>query len=83
MRPISGMVLPNSLETFAYWVRGKLGSLVVWQWDDKQNQAVARMDTVHSCRDFVKIQDWARAHQWVDRFDNYVHVEDDIEIPVF
>jgi len=58
-------------------------SLVVWQWVESANRATPRMDVVHSCRNFDTIVDWAKAHPWDRDFDLTVHVEDDIEIPVF
>jgi len=58
-------------------------SLVVWQWGEVENRASIRMDTVHSCRNFDRIADWAKAHRRRKHFNMTVHVEDDIEIPVF
>lgn len=58
-------------------------SLIVWQWAEAAHQASPRMDVVHSCRNFDKIADWAKERTWDRDFDLKVHVEDDIEIPVF
>ncbi|KAJ7118118.1 hypothetical protein C8R44DRAFT_923355, partial [Mycena epipterygia] len=48
---------------------------IVWQWSDKWRVAEPRDDVVHVCRDFEKIQDWAR-----DRFHKFpdlsVYIED-------
>jgi len=57
-------------------------SLVVWQWIESQETASPRMDVIHSCRNYDKIADWAKAHKWQREFDLTVHVEDDIEIPI-
>ncbi|CAL1712047.1 unnamed protein product [Somion occarium] len=38
-------------------------SVIVWKWNDAENTAFPRMDTVHSCRNFNKIVDWAKAHR--------------------
>ncbi|KAJ7087063.1 hypothetical protein C8R44DRAFT_650216, partial [Mycena epipterygia] len=50
---------------------------IVWQWSDKWWVAELRDDVVHVCRDFEKIQDWAR-----ERFEKFpdlsVYIEDDL-----
>ncbi|KAI0073073.1 hypothetical protein K474DRAFT_1603983 [Panus rudis PR-1116 ss-1] len=58
-------------------------SLVVWQWVEADQRASIMMNTAHSCRNFDRIVDWAKAHKRDRHFDMHVHVEDDIEIPVF
>lgn len=58
-------------------------SLVVWQWVEADNRASIRMDTVHSCRNFDRVVEWAKAHRRTTPFDMSVHVQDDIEVPVF
>ncbi|CAL1712108.1 unnamed protein product [Somion occarium] len=58
-------------------------SLIVWQWFEEDNRASIMMNTVHSCRNFDNIVDWAKAHRRGHKFDLNVHVQDDIEIPVF
>lgn len=40
------------------------------------------MNVMHSCRNFDKIVDWAKAHQRNGHFDEDVHIVDDIEIPL-
>ncbi|KAJ7141706.1 hypothetical protein C8R43DRAFT_892595, partial [Mycena crocata] len=35
---------------------------IVWQWSTKLKVAEQRDDVVHVCRDFDRIQDWARRH---------------------
>ncbi|KAH8104501.1 hypothetical protein BXZ70DRAFT_590700 [Cristinia sonorae] len=57
-------------------------SLVVWQWVEEANRASISMNTIHSCRNFDKIVDWAKKHRRTTHFDMDVHVEDDIEIPL-
>ncbi|KAI0079448.1 hypothetical protein K474DRAFT_1639618 [Panus rudis PR-1116 ss-1] len=58
-------------------------SLIVWQWSEEKHQAVVKMNTVHSCRNYDRIVDWAKDHRQDIKFDLHVHVEDDIEIPTF
>ncbi|TCD61028.1 hypothetical protein EIP91_009151 [Steccherinum ochraceum] len=55
--------------------------LVVWQWDEEEQRALVAMNTVHSCRNYDRIVDWAKAHRRTTHFNANVHVEDDIEIP--
>ncbi|KAH8822805.1 hypothetical protein DL96DRAFT_316715 [Flagelloscypha sp. PMI_526] len=33
---------------------------LVWKWNEARNAYMGRLDVVHSCRDFEKVQDWAR-----------------------
>lgn len=56
-------------------------SLEVWQWDYVGNKAAVSTSTIHSCRNYDKIVDWAKAHQRVEHWDVSVHIEDDIVIP--
>ncbi|KAH8093877.1 hypothetical protein BXZ70DRAFT_897114 [Cristinia sonorae] len=58
-------------------------SLVVWQWVEESQRASIMMNTVHSCRNYDKIADWAKAHRRERHFDSSIHVEDDIVIPIF
>ncbi|KAJ6620504.1 hypothetical protein B0H10DRAFT_1791774, partial [Mycena sp. CBHHK59/15] len=59
-------------------------STVVWQWSMEQQEAEQRDDIVHMCRDYDKIQDWAREHVLkVPTPDFSVYIEDDLDIPVF
>ncbi|TCD64869.1 hypothetical protein EIP91_003535 [Steccherinum ochraceum] len=58
-------------------------SLVVWQWVEEDNRASIMMNTVHSCRNYDKIADWAKRHRRTTHFDSSIHVEDDIVIPSF
>ncbi|KAJ7479760.1 hypothetical protein FB451DRAFT_1131033 [Mycena latifolia] len=37
-------------------------SPVVWQWSSKYNEAEQRDDILHTCRDFDRIQSWAKEH---------------------
>ncbi|THU86392.1 hypothetical protein K435DRAFT_683749 [Dendrothele bispora CBS 962.96] len=55
-------------------------SPIVWRWNETRNLSEFRSDVVHECRNFEKIQEWAKEHH-VDRYDRAVHVEDDLDIP--
>jgi len=56
---------------------------LVWVWDDRLQQSMPRLDVVHSCRNFEKVQEWGKAHALRTFFDNKVHIEDDLEFPEF
>ena len=59
-------------------------ALDVWQWSDKVNRVASRVDVLHTCRDFGKIQDWAKERFIPDADftadDFHVHVEDDLVV---
>lgn len=56
---------------------------LVWIWDEQDRRSMPRLDVVHTCRNFGKIQDWARSHTLRSHFDSTVHIEDDLEFPEF
>ncbi|KAK7062678.1 hypothetical protein VNI00_000166 [Paramarasmius palmivorus] len=69
------------------WIRQSImchadTSVIVWQWEDWANETLVRGKVAHTCRNFEKIQDWAKEHQILDKFDGSVHLTDDITIPV-
>ncbi|KAJ6539857.1 hypothetical protein DFH09DRAFT_1090169 [Mycena vulgaris] len=58
---------------------------IVWQWSEKHQVAEQRDDVLHVCRDYSRIQAWARDH-FIDAdyvFDFSVFIEDDLEISGF
>ncbi|KAE9403033.1 hypothetical protein BT96DRAFT_879063 [Gymnopus androsaceus JB14] len=56
---------------------------LVWAWDEEKNKTLGRTDIVHECRDFSKIQQWAEVHHMQGTFDESVHLENDLDIPIF
>ncbi|KAI0080783.1 hypothetical protein K474DRAFT_1636716 [Panus rudis PR-1116 ss-1] len=58
-------------------------SPIVWQWNERVGKATPAMNVAHSCRSFDKIVEWAKEHQRTESFDPSIHIEDDIEIPIF
>ncbi|KAJ7466271.1 hypothetical protein B0H11DRAFT_1814598 [Mycena galericulata] len=59
-------------------------STVVWQWSHEFKRAEQRDDVPHVCRDYEKIQDWAKSHHAAEPFpDLSVYVEPDLDIPLF
>ena len=52
-------------------------SPLVWLWDEKENEAKAVMETLHTCRDWEAIAEWAKENAIKGNFDTTVHVEDD------
>ncbi|KAJ7487306.1 hypothetical protein B0H11DRAFT_2230629 [Mycena galericulata] len=51
-------------------------SPVVWQWSDKYKEAEQRDDILHTCRDFDRLQDWARERSMGLLPDLSVYVEE-------
>ncbi|KAK7696234.1 hypothetical protein QCA50_000887 [Cerrena zonata] len=82
---ISPEMLPDHLSHCVDNIRQSLMcssdiSVIVWQWDDAAQVASPRMDTVHSCRNFDKVVEWAKDHRNA-HFDVNVHVKDDLVTP--
>ncbi|KAL0071714.1 hypothetical protein AAF712_000636, partial [Marasmius tenuissimus] len=51
-------------------------SPIVWQWSEKSHAAKERSDVVHTCRNFDKIKEWARAHLLDHQQDMSIYIED-------
>ncbi|KAK1234337.1 hypothetical protein PQX77_002476, partial [Marasmius sp. AFHP31] len=51
-----------------------------WQWEDWVNSSIVKGDVAHTCRNFEKIQDWAKERVLPKPFDATVHLIDDIAI---
>ncbi|KAJ6551767.1 hypothetical protein B0H19DRAFT_1264401 [Mycena capillaripes] len=69
------------------WIRQALmcagdTSVVVWQWDPKQNKTTFQGDVAHTCRNFDKLRDWGKSHMIRTHYDTSVRIEDDIAIPI-
>jgi hypothetical protein len=52
---------------------------IVWAWDEKSHRSSHRTDTLHSCRNFEKIQEWAKDNQVDGELVENVRVEDDLD----
>ncbi|KAJ7160632.1 hypothetical protein C8R43DRAFT_1233822 [Mycena crocata] len=70
------------------WIRQALQcssdtSVIVWQWDDTVNRNTFRGDVAHTCRNFEKIQEWAKSRALPTVYDPTVLIEDDIVVPIF
>ncbi|KAJ6602798.1 hypothetical protein DFH09DRAFT_1355000 [Mycena vulgaris] len=50
-------------------------SPVVWQWSTRYKEAEQRDDILHTCRDFNRIQDWAKEHSMGSLPDLSVYLE--------
>jgi hypothetical protein len=50
----------------------------VWLWDESRHTSFPRLDTVHTCRNFESIRNWAKEHRLETLVLN-VHVGDDLE----
>ncbi|KAL0576585.1 hypothetical protein V5O48_005378 [Marasmius crinis-equi] len=69
------------------WIRQSImchadTSVIVWQWEDWVNSTIVKGDVAHTCRNFEKIQDWAKERILPKAFDANIHLTDDIVIPV-
>lgn len=51
-------------------------SPVVWQWSAQYKEAEQRDDIMHTCRDFDKIQEWAKEHSMGALPDLSVYIEE-------
>ena len=51
-------------------------STIVWVWDEIAKLSVPSGGVIHTCRDFKRIQDWAREHHIKTHFNDSVFVAD-------
>ena len=51
-------------------------STIVWVWDEVAKLSVPSGGVMHTCRDFERIQDWAREHHIKTHFNDSVFVAD-------
>ncbi|KAF5313158.1 hypothetical protein D9619_003703 [Psilocybe cf. subviscida] len=58
-------------------------SVIVWQWDEKQQRTTFRGNVAHTCRNFDAIRDWAMERQITEKYHQEVYMEDDIRIPLY
>ncbi|KDR69141.1 hypothetical protein GALMADRAFT_215420 [Galerina marginata CBS 339.88] len=60
-------------------------SVIVWQWSDELQETFPRGNIAHTCRNYEKIQDWAkeRVFDFSRYFDYRVHTVDDLVIPIY
>jgi hypothetical protein len=56
-------------------------SVNVWQWSEELSAVVGYSTQAHSCRNFNKLRDWARARQLEKWIDFRQFVEDDLPAP--
>ncbi|KAL1958761.1 hypothetical protein VTO42DRAFT_3880 [Malbranchea cinnamomea] len=52
-------------------------STIPWTWDEEDQEAKAVGATIHTCRDFDRISEWAREHR-IGPFNTKIHVTDDL-----
>jgi len=53
-------------------------SPITWKWNETSQNARGQLTTLHTCRDFEAIRQWALEHQ-TEHFDIYTHVPDPLE----
>jgi hypothetical protein len=50
-------------------------STIYWEWSQKESKMMGNLKTTHTCRNFEKIQDWARRHSMPQETDFLQFVE--------
>ncbi|KAJ7771141.1 hypothetical protein DFH07DRAFT_734830, partial [Mycena maculata] len=55
-------------------------SVIVEQWDDARQMNLGHGDTVHECRNWDKIKEWALRHHVGVQYDSLVRVEDPLSV---
>jgi len=55
-------------------------STIAYQWSEKDQSAKQRDDILHSCRDFEKIQEWAKENSGDVEQDFDVYIESDLKL---
>jgi len=68
------------------WIRQSImcnadTSVIVWQWDDRFNSSIVKGNVAHTCRNFEKIQDWAKQRMLKKPYIHTVKITDDIVVP--
>ena len=53
----------------------------VWKWSDRVHSSAVRFDTIHTCRKWEPIQEWANAHTAHVEFNQGIHLVDDLHFP--
>ncbi|KAF7324952.1 hypothetical protein MKEN_00537600 [Mycena kentingensis (nom. inval.)] len=67
------------------WIRQALmcasdTSVIVWQWDPKQQKTTFQGDVAHTCRNFELVRQWGKEHMIRRKYDTSVRIEDDIVV---
>ncbi|KAJ7693636.1 hypothetical protein B0H17DRAFT_1059322 [Mycena rosella] len=55
-------------------------STIVWQWSEKSQAAKERSDILHTCRDFSKLQHWAKQNFAGEMQNMSIYIPDDLVI---
>jgi Mycotoxin biosynthesis protein UstYa len=80
--PSMGVVDPNDFDHVGHCIDSLRESImcsaditpIVWIWDEERKRSTPRLDVVHTCRNFEKLQDWGKAHKLRKYFNDKVHV---------
>ncbi|KIJ65394.1 hypothetical protein HYDPIDRAFT_110449 [Hydnomerulius pinastri MD-312] len=51
---------------------------VVWAWDEQRQKNAPRMDVVHNCRNYGKLQEWASRNVLKSPYNPFIRLEDDL-----
>ncbi len=49
-------------------------STITWEWSPKNGKMMGNLQTVHTCRNFDKIRDWAKEHRLQEDYDGFRYI---------
>lgn len=56
-------------------------SAINYQWDEAEHYSKGQLTTLHTCRDFDAIKEWALEHQ-LETWDSHTHVPDPLKVGI-
>jgi hypothetical protein len=51
---------------------------IPWKWDEETHRIIGLLDSLHTCRDFNAIREWALEHE-AKNFDTHTHIPDPLD----
>jgi len=48
---------------------------MVWQWDERKNMTLPKLDALHECRNWDDVLNWSVVHRLKTPFDKHLHLE--------
>ena len=58
-------------------------STVVWQWNEERKATYGYLNVAHTCRNYDKIQEWAKSYTWAGVFDHFTKMPIQYDVPVY
>ncbi|KAJ7139280.1 hypothetical protein C8R44DRAFT_605676, partial [Mycena epipterygia] len=70
------------------WIRHSImcqsdTSVIVWQWDPKDNGSFPEVGVPHTCRNFDAIRQWGKDNTLAGKFNSSTYVPDDLPTPPY